>query len=94
MEGMSMGRPAVVTDVPGCREVVTDGVNGRLCRLRDAASLAESMEHFLLHPQDIAVMGHKGRQLACEEFDATVVARRILDDMRVPQPSVRLDETR
>lgn len=92
MEGMSMGRPAVVTDVPGCREVVTDGVNGRLCRLRDAASLAESMEYFLLHPQDIAVMGGKARRIACEEFDATVVARRILDDMRVPQPSARLDE--
>ena len=31
MEAMSMGRACVVTDVPGCREVVRDGVNGFLC---------------------------------------------------------------
>ncbi|WP_300707957.1 glycosyltransferase family 4 protein [uncultured Desulfovibrio sp.] len=93
MEGMSMGRPAVVTDVPGCREVVTEGVNGKLCALRDAESLAAAMEHFILQPQDIAVMGQAGRRLACEEFDATVVARRILSDMRVAQPSAQLDES-
>ena len=35
MEGMSMGRAAVVTDVPGCREVVEDGVNGCICAAHD-----------------------------------------------------------
>ena len=85
MEGMSMGRPAVVTDAPGCRELVTGGVNGRLCRLRDAQSLAAAMEHFILHPEDISRMGAQGRELACRELDADVVSRRILEDMFVPQ---------
>ncbi len=84
MEGMSMGRPAVVTDAPGCRELVTDGVNGRLCRLRDPQSLAAAMEHFILHPEDIARMGAQGRELACRDLDADIVSRRILDDMFVP----------
>lgn len=81
MEGMSMGRPAVVTDVPGCREVVRDGDNGRLCRARDPRSLAGAMEYFLARPSEIARMGAAGRRLAVAEFDAEVVASGIVRDM-------------
>ena len=84
MEGMSMGRAAVVTDVPGCREVVRDGVNGRMVPLRDPEALAGAMESFILAPQDIVRMGAAGRELAVREFDAEKVAARILRDMRVP----------
>jgi glycosyltransferase involved in cell wall biosynthesis len=78
MEGMSMGRPAVVTDVPGCREVVVNGVNGRMTPLRDPQALAEAMERFILHPEDVASMGAASRRIATEEFDARKTAARIL----------------
>lgn len=79
-----MGRAAVVTDVPGCREVVRDGINGRMVPLRDPGALAEAMESFILAPETIARMGTAGRELAVREFDAEKVAARILEDMRVP----------
>ena len=84
MEGMSMGRPAVVTDAPGCREVVRPGVNGYLVPVRDPQALASAMEAFIISPQDIARMGQAGRQLALSEFDAEKVAARILQVMHVP----------
>lgn len=84
MEGMSMGRAAVVTDVPGCREVVRDGVNGRMTPVRDPEALAGAMESFILAPGTIARMGEAGRELAVREFDAEKVAARILRDMHVP----------
>lgn len=84
MEGMSMGRPAVVTDVPGCREVVRNGVNGLLVPPGDTRALAQAMESFLVDPGAIARMGHAGRQMAVCEFDAEKVAAGILEDMRVP----------
>ncbi len=83
MEAMSMGRPAVVTDAPGCREAVQDGANGLLCRLRDPADLARAMEHFLEHPDDVARMGAAGRQMAEREFDADLVSSRIMADMNL-----------
>lgn len=43
VEAGAMGRPAIATDVPGCRDIVTDGVNGFLCRPRDAGSLAGAL---------------------------------------------------
>lgn len=47
LEAGAMGRPAITTDVPGCRDVVEDGVNGFLVAPRDAASLAEAMRRAL-----------------------------------------------
>ncbi|WP_300551510.1 glycosyltransferase family 4 protein [Desulfovibrio sp.] len=84
MEGLSMGRPAVVTDAPGCREVVRDGVNGYLVPVRNPRALAGAMESFITSPESIARMGQAGRELALSEFDAEKVAARILEDMRVP----------
>ena len=94
LEGMSMGRPAVVSDAPGCREAVREGVNGFLVPPRDAAALAAAMERFILQPEDIARMGAAGRGLALDMFDAELVAARMLDDMRVPVPAVRTSENR
>ena len=85
MEAMSMGRPAIVTDVPGCREVVRDGVNGWLTPPRDPEALARAMERFVADPEAIARMGAAGRERALAEFDAETVAARILRDMGVPQ---------
>ena len=34
LEAAAMARPLIATDVPGCREVVEDGVNGFLCRVQ------------------------------------------------------------
>ncbi|MBR4746731.1 MAG: glycosyltransferase, partial [Desulfovibrio sp.] len=84
MEAMSMGRAAIVTDVPGCREVVRDGVNGFLVPAKNPPALARAMERFLKEPELARAMGAEGRRMAEAEFDAETVARNILKDMHVP----------
>ena len=44
VEAGAMGRPAIATDVPGCRDIVSDGVNGFLCAARSGPALAASFE--------------------------------------------------
>lgn len=87
MEAMSTGRAAIVSDVPGCREVVHDGVNGLLVPARDPLALAGAMERFLANPSLAATMGARGRAVAVDVFDAQVVASGILADMSVPAPA-------
>jgi glycosyltransferase involved in cell wall biosynthesis len=83
MEASSMGRPIVATDVPGCREVVDDGVTGLLCEVRNASSLAGKLERMLtMDAQQRAAMGLKGREKVAREFDEKAVVERYRGTIR------------
>lgn len=82
MEAMSMGRPCIATDVPGCRELVKDGINGFLSPVQNAPLLAKSMEHFLANQEKIIEMGAKSREIAEKELDAEIVSKSILNDIK------------
>lgn len=58
-EAMAMGKAVVASDVAALAEIVTDGVNGRLHRKGDAASLARVMGELL---DDIEAARELGRQ--------------------------------
>jgi glycosyltransferase involved in cell wall biosynthesis len=79
LEAAAIGRPIVTTDAVGCRDVVEDGVNGFLCRMRDAADLAEKLERMIaLSPEARGEMGRKGRVKVEREFDERIVIDRYL----------------
>ena len=44
LEASSMSIPVMGTDVPGCRHVIRDGVNGYLCEAKNYVDLAEKNE--------------------------------------------------
>lgn len=74
LEAASMGRPLIASDVPGCRQVVSDRENGFLCKPRDARDLADKMfEMANLTPEALNTMGRKGRQMMEEKFDEKIV---------------------
>ena len=50
MEASLMGVPSVVTDIRGCREVVKDGVNGRIVPLGNVEALANAILDLLHNP--------------------------------------------
>ena len=80
LEAAAMGRPLLATDVPGCREVVIDGVNGLLCRLRDSVDLAEKMMQMITMPMSALLqMGQESRRLAETRFDEQIVIRKYLE---------------
>ena len=69
LEAAAMGRPLITSDIPGCREAVEDGINGFLCKVRDADSLYEQMARMLaLDPGQRAEMGLAGRKKMEREF--------------------------
>jgi glycosyltransferase involved in cell wall biosynthesis len=69
LEAMSMGRPIITTDAPGCRQTVVSGRNGILVPVKDVDSLVAAMRHFILHPEDIEVMGKQSAIIAREKYD-------------------------
>ena len=79
LEAAAMGRPIVTTDAVGCREVVADGLNGYLCKVRDASDLADKMQRMLLlSPEERREMGRQGRLKVEREFDEQIVIQKYL----------------
>lgn len=82
MEASAMGRPIVATDVPGCREVVADGITGFLCEAKSAASLADKLQAMMAFtPDERRAMGERGRAKVAAEFDETTVIARYLETL-------------
>ena len=70
LEAASLGKPIIASHHTGCLDVVKHGVNGLLCRAKDANDLSVKMEHILMmsEPERLA-MGRSGRQLIEKRFD-------------------------
>jgi glycosyltransferase involved in cell wall biosynthesis len=75
IEGMSMSKPIITTDTPGCRETVEDGINGYLVSPRNSKSLAEGMLKFInLNAEEKRKMGEAGRKIVELQFDSEKIA--------------------
>ena len=77
-EAMAMGRPVITTDVPGCRETVSDGFNGFIVPARNYQALADAMSIFILNPKLIMPMGIEGYHLARKRFNEKNINEKIL----------------
>jgi glycosyltransferase involved in cell wall biosynthesis len=78
LEAAACARPIVATDVPGCREVVRDGVNGFLVPSRDVQALADALEKLALDAGLRQRFGQAARKIAVEEFRSQLVIDRHL----------------
>jgi len=83
LEAMSMGRPIITTDSPGCRETVEIGVNGHLIPVRDIQSLLLAMESFIKNPETISIMGAASRKIAMDKYDVRKVTASIMNAMEL-----------
>lgn len=97
LEAMSMGRPILTTDAPGCRETmvltaegqkqresgerVMCGENGFLVRPRDVEALEKAMLNFLKKPELAESIAKRSREIAEEKFDVHKVNSVIMKTM-------------
>lgn len=88
IEAAACGLPLVTTDVPGCREVVTNELDGLLVPAKDAVALARAVARL---QDDTALrerLGNAARAKALREFDERSVITRTLNVYRELLPEV------
>ena len=79
LEAASMAKPIVATNVPGCNNVVRDGKNGYLCKLKDASDLAFKMKlMYSRDDQSRIEMGRYSRKYVKEKFDEQIVINKYI----------------
>ena len=74
MQGASMAKPLIATDVTGCRNLINDGETGYLCEVKSPSSLAEKMiQLYTLDEENRTEMGLKGREKMIKEYQKKIV---------------------
>jgi glycosyltransferase involved in cell wall biosynthesis len=82
IEAAACGLPLVTTDVPGCRHVVENGVDGLLVPPKNPAALAQAIGMLDDHPELRARLGGAARRKALALFDERTIVARTLDVYR------------
>ena len=79
LEAAACGKPLIATDVPGCRDIVTHGINGLLVPVRDSTALAAAIDSLLRDSSRRAAMGVAGREGVIRTFSVEKVAGQVVD---------------
>lgn len=70
MESLAMGKPIITTDHQGCRELVKNGENGFIIKIKNVNELVNAMELIIKKsPEDLISMGKKSRRMAEDIYD-------------------------
>lgn len=75
LEAAASGLPIVATDIPGCRQIVSPGINGLLVPIDDAPALADALAILVDDPDTRAAMGARSRALAEDGLGVDAVMR-------------------
>jgi len=87
LEAMSVGRPIITCNTPGCRETVLEadengkGKNGFLIEPRDDEALYNHIKWLINHPDEVKLMGAESRRNAEEKFNVEKVNSVILSTL-------------
>ena len=87
LEAMACGRASITTDAPGCRETVTDGVNGYLVPVKDVSAIVNAMEKIIMDPVKTSEMAKAARAIAEEKYDVNKVNLAIRTAMEIEEKS-------
>lgn len=75
LEAMSVGRPIITCNTPGCKETVIDKKNGFMVTPKSPEQLAEKMIWMIEHHEELEEMGKTSRDYVKEKFDIHEVNR-------------------
>ena len=64
LEAMSIGRPIITTDAPGCRESIIHKHNGYIVKRANVELLIDAINKFINNKEMIKTMSLKSRKLA------------------------------
>ena len=77
LEAGACSMPAVITDIPGSREIIVDGQNGFIVPAADSVSLCSAMSRMMrLSHEERAGMGRRARERIVAHFSLDAVLDR------------------
>ena len=82
IEAASIELPIITTDTPGCRDIVSHGINGLLIPVNDPKALYLAIQ-LLIQNQQLAIgFGKKARKKVLDEFQVSIINKKTLLEYR------------
>jgi glycosyltransferase involved in cell wall biosynthesis len=82
IEAAAMGKPLVLTDIPGCRQVARNGIEACHVPVRDPEALATAIARLVDDPAMRTRMGAAARARALSDFDERTIVATIVREYR------------
>lgn len=80
LESAAMGRPLIASNIPGCKEIIDDGVNGFLFEEGNVEQLISCINKFVQNSHnEKRLMGALGREKVENEFDRRIVVNAYME---------------
>ena len=79
IEANSMGVPVIASNIVGCKNVVTEGVNGLLCESKNSQFLYETMSKLIKNDDLYNSIKEGCRAYTINHFDRKMVAKAYID---------------
>jgi len=79
LEAASCGKPIITTDVPGCREIVENEINGLIVPPKNSDELMKAMKKLISNKSLRISMGKKGRKIIKKKFSNLKASRDLID---------------
>lgn len=79
LQAGAMGLPCIVTDIPGCNEVIQHGENGLIIKLNDKNELYLAMETLYKSSALRNRLGQSARPKVCQKYSNEIVWNAVLE---------------
>ena len=80
MQAGAMDLPSVVTDINGCNEIISEGENGKIIPVKNAAALHKAMEEMLRDEEGFLKMNENARRMITSRYEQSVVWSALLEE--------------
>ncbi len=79
LEAAAMGKPILASNVPGCKDVIENGINGYFFEVKSVYDMISKFEQFInLSIEKKNHMGQAGRTKIEKEYDEKIVAKKYI----------------
>ena len=78
LESAAMSLPIITTNVPGCKDIITNNYSGLLVPVRNKEKLKFAIKKYLENPALAIKYGENARKTVCTKFNVEIINKKIL----------------
>lgn len=82
MQAASMGLASIVTDINGCNEIITEGINGKIIPVKDAEQLFQNLKMLVEDKPQRDTLAGNARESITSRYERKVVWEALLEEYR------------